>query len=191
MRIIAWSVDGFENIQLKVKLPLRKQKEAETNMQRYIQVKYIRNRTIKVGNSKIATWKWKIKKRVRNERSWCKQGVRYHKRYEYEIIYLLKDEYSIKYLCELMSVNRSGYYKWLARKDTPNRYEQDRILLTKLLMEEHFGSHSCRIWSLRFFKELSIKERSISGFWDVAASIKSYHCSGVISFSSASFLTIS
>lgn len=36
-----------------------------------------------------------------------------------------------------MSVNRSGYYKWLARKDTPNRYEQDRILLTKFLMEEH------------------------------------------------------
>ena len=36
-----------------------------------------------------------------------------------------------------MSVNRSGYYKWLARKGKPNRYEQDRILLTKLLMEQH------------------------------------------------------
>lgn len=36
-----------------------------------------------------------------------------------------------------MSVNRSGYYKWVARKDEPNRYEQDRILLTKLLKEEH------------------------------------------------------
>lgn len=36
-----------------------------------------------------------------------------------------------------MSVNRSGYYKWLARKDKPNRYEQDRIILTELLLEQH------------------------------------------------------
>lgn len=36
-----------------------------------------------------------------------------------------------------MLVNRSGYYKWLARKDKPNRYEQDRIILTKLLLEQH------------------------------------------------------
>lgn len=28
-----------------------------------------------------------------------------------------------------MSVNRSGYYKWPARKDAPNRYKQDRITL--------------------------------------------------------------
>ena len=36
-----------------------------------------------------------------------------------------------------MSVNRSGYYKWLARKDKPNRYEQDRIIPTELLLEQH------------------------------------------------------
>ena len=36
-----------------------------------------------------------------------------------------------------MSVNRSGYYKWLKRKDNPNRYEQDRIILTELLLEQH------------------------------------------------------
>ena len=36
-----------------------------------------------------------------------------------------------------MSVNRSGYYKWLARKDKPNRYEQDRLILTELLLEQH------------------------------------------------------
>ena len=36
-----------------------------------------------------------------------------------------------------MSVNRSGYYKWLARKDMPNRYEKDRIILTELLLEQH------------------------------------------------------
>ncbi len=36
-----------------------------------------------------------------------------------------------------MNVNRSGYYKWLKRKDTPNRYEQDRKILTELLISEH------------------------------------------------------
>lgn len=36
-----------------------------------------------------------------------------------------------------MGVNRSGYYKWFSRKGIPNRYEQDRIMLTKLLQEEH------------------------------------------------------
>lgn len=36
-----------------------------------------------------------------------------------------------------MSVNRSGYYKWIARKDKPNRYEQDRRILTELLLEQH------------------------------------------------------
>lgn len=36
-----------------------------------------------------------------------------------------------------MLVNRSRYYKWLARKDKPNKYEQDRIILTELLLEQH------------------------------------------------------
>ena len=61
---------------------------------------------------------------------------RYFKRCEYEIIYSLKDRYSIKFLCKIMSVNRSGYYRWLARKDKLNRYEQDRKILTELLLEK-------------------------------------------------------
>ena len=36
-----------------------------------------------------------------------------------------------------MSVNRSGYYKWVSRKGKLNRYEQDRKILTELLLEEH------------------------------------------------------
>ena len=35
-----------------------------------------------------------------------------------------------------MSVNRSGYYRWLARKDKLNRYGQDRKILTELLLEK-------------------------------------------------------
>ena len=36
-----------------------------------------------------------------------------------------------------MSVNRSGYYKWILRKDRPNRYESDRKVLTDLILEQH------------------------------------------------------
>ena len=46
-------------------------------------------------------------------------------------------KYPVRFLCKIMSVNPSGYYKWRKRKDIPNRYEQDRILLTKLLSEQH------------------------------------------------------
>lgn len=46
-----------------------------------------------------------------------------------------------------MNVNRSGYYKWKNRKGTLNRYEQNRIDLTKLLREQHkkhsvYGYHN-------------------------------------------------
>ena len=36
-----------------------------------------------------------------------------------------------------MDINQSGYYKWKRHKGKPNRYEQDRILLTQLLKAEH------------------------------------------------------
>ena len=36
-----------------------------------------------------------------------------------------------------MGLNRSGYYKWKARQGQLNRYERDRIELTKLLQEAH------------------------------------------------------
>lgn len=36
-----------------------------------------------------------------------------------------------------MQVNRSGYYKWVARKGTANRYEEKRANLTLLLKAEH------------------------------------------------------
>ena len=49
----------------------------------------------------------------------------------------MKTDYPVQFLCSLMGVNRSGYYKWLARKDTLNRYEQDRKSLTTLLQEVH------------------------------------------------------
>lgn len=45
-----------------------------------------------------------------------------------------------------MDINRSGYYKWLQRKERPNRYEEKRIILTnyiKLWHQKHpsYGYH--------------------------------------------------
>lgn len=36
-----------------------------------------------------------------------------------------------------MEVNRSGYYKWMKRRNHPSQYEYDRKLLTELLLEQH------------------------------------------------------
>ena len=49
----------------------------------------------------------------------------------------MKGKYPIVFLCQLMGVSKSGYYKWKNRQSKLNRYEQDRLLLTKLLTEQH------------------------------------------------------
>ena len=49
----------------------------------------------------------------------------------------MKGKYPIVFLCQLMGVSKSGYYKWKNRQGRLNRYEQDRLLLTKLLTEQH------------------------------------------------------
>lgn len=40
-----------------------------------------------------------------------KQGVRYYKRCEYEIAFLLTGKYSTNELCKETGINRSGFYK--------------------------------------------------------------------------------
>ena len=40
-------------------------------------------------------------------------------------------------MCRIMGINRSGYYKWRARRGQLNRYEKDRELLTGLLQAAH------------------------------------------------------
>ena len=46
-------------------------------------------------------------------------------------------KYPIDFLCQIMDINRSGYYKWKERQGQLNRYEKDRILLTELLQKAH------------------------------------------------------
>ena len=46
-------------------------------------------------------------------------------------------KYPVDFLCRIMDVNRSGYYKWRSRQGKLNRYEQDRVLLTEHLQKAH------------------------------------------------------
>jgi putative transposase len=47
----------------------------------------------------------------------------------YQIILELSTDYSVSFLCELAKVSKSGYYKWLKRKDimTPKQQENEII----------------------------------------------------------------
>lgn len=59
----------------------------------------------------------------------------------------MSNQYPITELCEIMNINRSGYYKWKNRKGFPNKYEQKRIALTKQLKDMHlkhstYGYHN-------------------------------------------------
>jgi transposase InsO family protein len=49
----------------------------------------------------------------------------------------MKEKYPVVFLCKIMGVSKSGYYKWKGRQGKLNRYEQDRQLLTKFLTEQH------------------------------------------------------
>ena len=68
---------------------------------------------------------------------------------EFEIIEILSKEYSIKSLCEIMNISRSGYYKWLKNKDILNQYEMDRLTLGDFIKKIHkwkpsYGYHRIR-----------------------------------------------
>lgn len=53
------------------------------------------------------------------------------------MINILSMNYPVSELCRQMNVNRSGYYKWCARRGKKNQYEKDRETLTDLLYEAH------------------------------------------------------
>ena len=70
--------------------------------------------------------------------------------------------YSIKSLCIALSVSRSGYYKWLSRKDRLNRYEEKRLIVKeaiKIIHDKHkvYGYRNIASY-LRESKELWISD---------------------------------
>lgn len=73
---------------------------------------------------------------------------------EFEIVEKLSVEYSIKSLCEVMSISKSGYYKWLNRKNNPNRHTQNRRELANVIIGIHnrkpsYGYHRIRALIIR------------------------------------------
>ena len=69
-----------------------------------------------------------IKKRLSSEKR-CDKGIRYCLRCEYELIEKLNGKYSVKYLCDLMSVNHSGITNGSVEKQNPvrTRYPEKHI----------------------------------------------------------------
>ena len=59
------------------------------------------------------------------------------KQKEFEIIEYFSKNYSVKSLCEIMNVSRSGYYKWLKNKNILNQYELNRKQLGELILDVH------------------------------------------------------
>lgn len=62
----------------------------------------------------------------------------------------MSKEFSVKSLCEVMNISRSGYYKWLKTKDILNRYEINRKDLEPLIRDIHkrkpsYGYHRINI----------------------------------------------
>ena len=49
--------------------------------------------------------------------------------------------HSVKELCDVYEVSRSGYYKWLKRKGTPNRYEVQHKELDYYVADIHSHFH--------------------------------------------------
>ena len=47
------------------------------------------------------------------------------------------DKHSIRELCAVYVVSRSGYYKWVAREGKPNRYEQAQHRLDYMVADVH------------------------------------------------------
>ena len=59
---------------------------------------------------------------------------------------MLSSEFNIESLCVAMGLSRSGYYKWIKRKGTLNRYQNDRLLLCNIIKEYHSNHKS---WGYR------------------------------------------
>ena len=76
-----------------------------------------------------------------------------------------------------MNVNRSGFYAWKKRKDTPNRYEVKRQILTEHLIDLHkhhnLAAHIREETGLEFSDNLAHKCCKFAGIKSKAR--KTYH----------------
>ena len=73
------------------------------------------------------------------------------KEIKFRIVHRFRDRYPIQNLCELLGVSRSGYYKWLARQDRPDRDEPIVQLIMRCQEKTHktYGYRRVKLWLLR------------------------------------------
>ena len=77
---------------------------------------------------------------------------------EYEVIFELSNKYSINYLCKVMNINRSGFYKWLSRRSNPSTREINRNDACRIFEEYHnkFPSHGYRWLNAKICLDLGV-----------------------------------
>jgi putative transposase len=59
----------------------------------------------------------------------------------YQIILELSTKYPVILLCELAKVSRSGYYKWIKRKDTITPKQQENEVIKNYIIEVYEESN--------------------------------------------------
>lgn len=91
---------------------------------------------------------------------------------KYMLIFELASNYSVKLLCEISQVSKSGYYKWISRKASPNKDSEieEKILdvytrskkvygyrRVKVALKRTFGLNVNHKKIIRLMKKLDIK----------------------------------
>ena len=77
---------------------------------------------------------------------------------EYEVILELSNKYSINALCKEMCINRSGFYKWLGRRNKPSQKEINRNSACELFeyYNQKFPSHGYRWLNAKIRLDLGV-----------------------------------
>lgn len=73
------------------------------------------------------------------------------KELRYKVIHRFRDRFTVEELCKLLEVSRSGYYKWLNRKDEPDKDKVIADLIVECHKKAHrtYGYRRVKIWLLR------------------------------------------
>lgn len=73
------------------------------------------------------------------------------KEIRFRMVYRFKDKFSVRDLCKLLNVSRSGYYKWLHRFGRPDKDAAiaDLIRQCQERTKKTYGYRRVKIWLLR------------------------------------------
>ena len=73
------------------------------------------------------------------------------KELRFKVIYRFREKYAIEELCKLLEVSKSGYYKWLKRKDEPDKDKVIAELIEKCQEKTNktYGYRRVKVWIYR------------------------------------------